>query len=74
LYVASAASGRILAAKGLLAGFSDPNAPRADGEGFLLSDNPIWQFLDHRSDGVGVLDLCGRDKGAGNEDGGIGLS
>ena len=37
LYVASATSAHILAAECLLAGFSDPNALRVDGEGFLLS-------------------------------------
>lgn len=46
LYVGSAASAHILAAKALLRGIRDPNAPKVDSEAFLLSDGEVLPFYD----------------------------
>jgi sterol-4alpha-carboxylate 3-dehydrogenase (decarboxylating) len=46
LYVKSAASGHILAAKALLAGIGNPQLPKVDGETFLLSDGETLPFYD----------------------------
>jgi sterol-4alpha-carboxylate 3-dehydrogenase (decarboxylating) len=48
VYVDSAASGHILAAKALLIGIENPNAPKVDGEAFLLSDGvalPLYDLM-----------------------------
>lgn len=58
LYVDSAALGHILGAKALLAGIENPNAPKVDGEAFLLSDGESLTFYD-------FMRKCWRE--AGNE-------
>ncbi len=48
VYVGHVARAEVLAAKGLLAGITDPNAPKVDGEAFNITDDkpsPPWTFF-----------------------------
>lgn len=48
VYIGHVARAEVLAAKGLLAGITDPNAPKVDGEAFNITDDkpyPPWTFF-----------------------------
>ena len=48
VYIGHVARAEILAAKGLLRGITDPNAPKVDGEAFNITDDkpyPPWTFF-----------------------------
>jgi sterol-4alpha-carboxylate 3-dehydrogenase (decarboxylating) len=48
VYVGHVAKAEVLAARGLLAGITDPEAPKVDGEAFNITDDcpyPPWTFF-----------------------------
>ena len=52
LYIDSAASAHVLTAKALLAGKSNPNAPKVDGEAFFITDGTPKPLLGLFADGL----------------------